>query len=245
MNMLNINFDKYMDDIKDAFTEVLGPYYEDIISERIDRTQVIHYTNFSAMQSYYDELCKAKMRELALKFFNKFGIDTSSYAGKKVSERFPEELSDIVSILIGSEPFSENDFKGIKSFLEGANPDDKKIISRRVRVLNFMRGSDDLLIADYENFIQTDEYRELEVRIREYLSYYYALKKEYEEYLPTIKSYKDYIDKESERKKDLLRECKKKFLLDIEFYVPDYVKNYIEDYRRTWEPLEAMLENEA
>lgn len=241
MNMLNINFDKYLYEINKAISEVFGEYYGDLIEERVSRTRFIYYTSLYSINSYYDNLCNTKKRELFLEFFTKFGIDTSSFKDKKISERFPNDLSDKAYELFGFFPFDFNEFSGIKSFLPNADPNNEVVKRKRIALLNYLRNSKDITMDTYESFLSTDEYQSLVEKIKEYLSFYSTLKVRYDIYLTSISSYKEYIDEEEDRKKKILSEGKIKLLADIRKFFPSSIEEFVKNSNQSLDPLSSIF----
>lgn len=80
MNILDIDINDSLPYIIDAFSEVYGEEYRDVITDRIcNKTYFFMYNNVEGIDNYLYFLKSCKARELSIKFLDKIGIDVSKY----------------------------------------------------------------------------------------------------------------------------------------------------------------------
>ena len=94
MNLLDIDIQKYIPNIVDAFSEVAGEEYRETIKERLNRTIHFPYNTLDNMQGYLTRLETYKKRELGIRFLEAIGVDVSKEKSKRYTDRSLEEDTD-------------------------------------------------------------------------------------------------------------------------------------------------------
>lgn len=74
MDILNINFNEGIPDIIDAYTEVFGQQYRNIITQRLNNARHLYYINNKDVEDYYNFLRKEKDEEFCYKFLVESGL---------------------------------------------------------------------------------------------------------------------------------------------------------------------------
>lgn len=220
MDVLNIDFSPFIPNISDAFVQVYGEEFKEIIDKRINNIQYVIYRNAKGINSYYRFLCTCKQQELSLDFLKRIGIDVSYYEGKSYAESLNEEIDHLIDEYLGGVPLSFNphfiNFPfGIKSFKDMKGEVNESVLLRRqLNFLNFFRGEDKekLTLDTIKAFEQTEEYEIINKKINEYLMIYKELLEKYLQYLKTIEKYKKYSDGEKERLQKILNMKKLNFI---------------------------------
>lgn len=234
MDLLNIDIDEYIPDIINAYTKVFGAEYKDIIEKRINSVVYITYNDPNDIANYVSFLKACKMKELAVKFLRKIGIDTSKDTGN-YAEKLDESLEDLIYEYMGNHMAIEPDFKdrfGIKSWLPvDENTDIEEITKEKISFINFIRGKDINLVTkdNFEEFCKTDEYNKIYDKIQSYLQILEELSSEYKDYLKSISHYQEYIDNEQKRKKDIEAIHKKALYERAEEYLTEDLKKLLDE----------------
>lgn len=237
MNALAVNFEKYIPNIIDAFVQVYGDEYRETITKRINSILYVIYNNLDGISSYYDFLSTCKKQELSLEFLSQIGIDISKCKDKSYAEPLDEDINKLIhgyidGITWSFEPMFLNHPDGIKAFktIKEDIPQES-ILNGQLKFLNFYRGKDveSLTLETLEIFKQTDEYSEILNKIKGYLRIHSHLFAEYEQYLETIKEYRDYAEEEKKRCTDLLEIKGNEFYNSIELDLPDAIKNILDN----------------
>ena len=78
-NNLNLNLDKYIPNIIEAFTSTFGDEYKSIITERLTKCNIIYYMKDKTYKDYYDFLIKCKTKDLKITFYNYQGLSYDKY----------------------------------------------------------------------------------------------------------------------------------------------------------------------
>lgn len=228
MSVLDVNINEYIPDIIDAYSEVLGEQYREVIKERITKTKNIFYNNQNGINSYYDFLKECKKREVFINFLKKIKVDVSKFNTENYSEDFDKDLKDLLNIYFGDVDFLIkydviSTTEGINAFdinsintIQNKNTDRYSnlyrdiAIEERVKFLEFLRKDKENLVTmpilDYASFSKTDEYYKLLSIINVYLDVYYMLLEEKSDIQRRIdKCLEDLnVEWESEDNKDII-----------------------------------------
>lgn len=244
MNILDIDFDKYNPIFVDVFSEIYGEEYRSIIEERINNTIHINYNNSDGVERYYNFLIACKEHELFYKFFEQIGI-TKRDENIRYSEGFNEKFVDLIYKYFGFNginvfaPTFMASPSGIRSFdkIKIENDEELKIQKAQIACLNRLRDSDKKITrSNYYDFQQTEEYKYLMHQISQYLDVYHKLYDEMKEYCDTIQVYKDFVDSEEEREKELLKMKKCEIYLAVKKKIPHKMKKFLDEkFKNIWE----------
>ena len=248
MNIINIDFDKVLPDIADAFCHVYGEEYSSLIEEKLKRTKILHYNDLEGAEGYIRFLKRCKERELSYRFLERIGFDISSYKKESYADGFDKEFIDLLENFIDSLfgfSYSINFWNPILAFKKGNKTDPETLLKRRIKLINFLLGESDAINEDnYAEFTKTSKYKELLKIINEYILIYKELLLEYKTWKKGLLPQKNYIRREKRRRKTIFQ--KKKDELFDEIYnqppvnfLPEYIKNFLAD--KTFEEQEKIL----
>jgi len=235
MNILEIDIQESIPDIVDAYAEVYGEEYRDVIKKRINSIKYVMYSNVDGVSAYYRFLIECKKRELGLKFLEQIGIDVSKCREKSYAEDLDNYTNDLLTQYIGGihygiNPEAKNDPFGIKAF--GEHKENEKladIVEAQVEFLNFLRGSEvERITAETFNvFKKADEYNLLFNKIQSWLKLFDQLLKEYDEHIKSIEPYKKFLDYEKERKKSIFDYKRSDIYESLEGCIPFDIKTVL------------------
>lgn len=206
---MNIDVQEYIADILDAYTKVYGAEYRDIIEQRMNRIFYIMYNDFDGMRFYLYFLQDCKRKELGIKFLQQIGIDVSKQQEKSYAEDLDEGIYTLLRKYIGGyyciEPIFKNNPDGIKAWgtlNEDVNPE---VEEQKIEFINFLRGQDVTPVTKetFQEFCETDEYKDILKRVKECLQVYEQISKEYEEYLQEILPYTNHVEFEAKRRDEI------------------------------------------
>ncbi len=248
MNIINIDFDKILPDIADAFCHVYGDEYSSLIEEKFKRTLILHYNDLEGAEGYIRFLKKCKERELSYRFLERIGIDISSYKKESYAEGFDKEVIDILENFIDSIfgfSYNINFWNPILAFKKGNRTDPEILLKRRLKLINFLLdGSEIINENNYEEFTKTSKYKELLKIINEYILIYKELLLEYKTWEKELLPKKNYIRREKRRRKTIFQKKKDELFDDIYNQppvnlLPEYIKNFLAD--KPFEEQEKIL----
>jgi hypothetical protein len=237
MNILDINIDDNINDIIDVFVEIYGEKYRNTIKKRISNILYVFYNDVKGVDNYHFFLSQCKKKELALKFLRQIGVDINKYETKNYTEDLDEDIEELLNnyfegYSFGINPRFKDDPKGIKAFRPASVSDGKnsnKIKTNKIEFINFLRGKKVEKITEdtFDDFSKTGEYKSLLNKINEYLEIYDKILAEFEDYLKKIEPYKTYVDTETQRKDKILSKKRKELFEEIEMFLPDDIKEYL------------------
>lgn len=185
MNLLDIDIQKYIPNIVDAFSEVAGEEYRETIKEKLNRIIHFTYNTLDNMQGYLTRLETYKKRELGIRFLEAIGVDVSKEKSKRYTDcSLEEDTSKLFMNYLGyiyDDIFGEDCKSGISIWIK----EDEKYRETKIKFLNFIRGNESTPITEdnFNEFCATSEYSELLDKIKGYLQIYEILKKEYQDYV--------------------------------------------------------------
>lgn len=238
MNILDINIDEYYDDIVDAIIEVFGDEYQHLIRKRAVNVVNLFYADVDGIDAYYYFLQTCKKKELSIKFLNKIGIDTTCYNVKSYGDEFDKDLKKIIYNYLGVCSFKKDSIDGISSFqIDDSNFLYQYAIMDQVEFLNFYRNTNDITIENYDEFKQTEEYKEVLNKINSYLDIYNDLCDEMDEYNKK-NFYKQYVDKERKKEDDIRNRKFMKF--DIFDGLDDFLSKKLKEHLHSITSLEKL-----
>ncbi|MCL2859398.1 MAG: hypothetical protein FWF46_02270 [Oscillospiraceae bacterium] len=239
MNLLNIDVQDNIQDIINAFTEVYGKKYRDVIETRMSKIYYIMYNDVDGISGYINSLKNCKQKELGIKFLQQIGIDVSKYEGISFVEDLDKDTNTLLQEYMdgykwGINPEFKHDPIGIKAWNppeEGEEPNQKKIEENRIKFINFLRGQNAAPITKetYQAFCETDEYKNILGRIEGYLQIHNQLLEEYASYMQEIAPYQQYVDYETKRKDDLHEQQRLILYEQVSIDMPPLTRNYLPD----------------
>lgn len=239
MNLLDINIQSRIADIIDAYTKVYGTEYRDVIEKRMSRICYIMYNNVDGIGKYINFLETCKQKELGIKFLQEIGIDVSKYQGRSLAEDLDEDTNALLQEYIGGSYEGINSDKkhdpvGMKAWYppkEKERPNLERIKDGRIKFINFLRGKAHTPITEgtFQEFCETDEYKELLRRIEGYLQIHEQLLEEYESYKQSqqIAPYQQYVDDETKRRDNLHKQQRLMLYEQISKGMFPFKRNYL------------------
>ena len=209
-----------------AFSEVYGQEYYDIIYKKINNALILLYYDILGMSNYLWYFRLYKERKYMVKFLNEIGY---SYQYDNYSERFSDEISDILSYYLDIRyAFGKYTDKSspIRAFANRKNKTESKI-----KLINYLLPGDHEKItsSSYDDFINTDEYLKLLEKVDEYNNIYDRLIIEFNDELKEILPHKEYLKQEELRKKKILKKKKEELFQLIYSKLPILVKEEIKN----------------
>ncbi len=231
MDLLNINLKSFLPDIIDAYKEIYGPKYYDIIEYKLNNSLLIYYNNYEELRQYIENLKTLKKEELMCKFLDKIGVDIGKFQKKHQLDPLSTEALEIITNMVGNiwQCFENDDTINIRLL----NREEDKysfIKKRKVDFINFLRGSNvaTLTMDQFDNYIQTDEYKNLKKQVDYYNKVYDELSIEYKEWYKQYDNCLLYINQESERKDQMMRENGMKVISIMYKFMPPNIQKLLD-----------------
>lgn len=215
-NLLNIDFKELLPRVIEAFTYVYGKEYRDIIAKRLNSSLIIGYQNYDVFKDYLNKLFERKSRELAIKFLNMIGEDTSNYKSINYMDSLDEKTRGLIKLYLSSlykafPTFTnteiDDDYVPIKCFKQSY--DDMVFDIETINLINYLRGTEKEKIDAY-NFIQftkTDEYQDIYKKVCEYAKLYDSLLNEQREWSKQFSFYYEIIKKDKVNKESIIEKA--------------------------------------
>jgi len=208
MNVLKPDFNTYMPDIIDAYTQVFGEEYRDVIVRKIKSMVMIFYSNYEGVESYCAFLEKCQEMECIIKFFDKIGVDLSSFSGKSYVDLAQDEnfLNLFFEYMSGIKAIN---YTSSKNFQLLSLKEQQKVIKNKIRFLNFLRGpnADEITEDNFDEFCKTEEYMELMLKVYTYINIHEEIFNSEADFTQ-MASYKEFVDGEKSRFMKLFNEIK-------------------------------------
>ena len=101
-DLLNFDIKDSIPHIIDAYAEVYGIEHKELIKQRVDKCIYVIYKDIDGIEDYEIFLEACKKKELAIKFLNKIGIDTSKFKQESYAEDLNKNISKLIEIFIGN-----------------------------------------------------------------------------------------------------------------------------------------------
>lgn len=216
MNILDVDLYKHLPEIVEIYTELFGERYRSIIEKRVYNTKYVYYRTFQGVIGYHAFLRHCKSKELGIRFLKEIGIEVDMRNEGSFADPYSEESRELLLNYLGSSftriGFMDEEYSlsGIKSFDESrltGNKDDyyKQKYTRisQIRMINFLRGNEEIDEFNYDDFKQTQEFTELKRIIEQYYEVYKRLLNEYHRYISEIEIYSEYSRREAKRRKSI------------------------------------------
>lgn len=214
MDILNLDIKDYIRNVVEVYTKIFGEEYRRVIEERIKSGEIITYFTKEIIRRYMYFLKDCKARELSIKFLSKIGIDVSKLDGKS----FAEEISGNIRYLareyiggsLGFTYLPEHNLIGIRAFDKRMQEQNKgygrDIIENQINFLNFYLGEERIFDEkELEEFLKTDEFKQINIKIQEYIKIYDKIFQEYEKYCEELEKIEELaIKRTSEKNRAIL-----------------------------------------
>lgn len=200
MGILNINLDKYRKKAVEIYTKIFGKEYETIIRKRIESVEIVTYNSEKGIRKYKIFLENCKARELSIEFLRKIGIDVSKAKGRSFAEELPDDLRKLAREYFcgnsGFTYFPEKNNVGIRGFKKKTKEvNSKDTTEKQIRFINFFLGNEEIVDEyELEEFLRTEEGREVLKKIEGYNKIFNEILKKYQEYEKTLGNIEDFLE---------------------------------------------------
>ena len=231
--MITINFQNLLPHAIEAFTEICGEEYRDIIERKINKALILQYYNIEGLENYIEYIIESKRKEFAIKFAEKIGINVDKIKNDKFNGVLSYELDNKLTNYIGSSfgGFGEytNYHAPLMAFKENDEILSKRILRNKLKIINQLLGEEHQPITydNFEEFIKTDEYLEILDKIEKLHCLYEELLLEYRKWEEQLKPYQDFINSEKKRKCHFFKIAKGNFFLEIYDLLPKITKDIL------------------
>lgn len=216
---------KYVPNIIDAYCQLFGEEYREIISKRANNLKYFIYYDSDTLENYYDFLLTCKQKELSVKFLNLIGVDTGK--NKNFADDLDTELDNLIDNYIGGYKFGlglfgHGNYYGVLSF----RPENINYKENRVKFLNFLlQSSNSIITVDtLDEFYKTEEFKKMKDKIKLCIDAYDEILSEYEEYKTFIEPYKKSIFYEETLRDDIFKAKENEFLKKTYSMLPLRIK---------------------
>lgn len=248
MNPFTLNIDNKNDILK-ALVKVFGEDYASIIEKRFNSIYFVPYVNYEGIGSYYRFLISCKSRELCLKMLKIIGIDLSKYKINSLADEFSDELKDICDKLLGGSYAFESIFHdspyGFKSFIPKCTADYSRdyIITNQIEFINAVKDPNIDIVTEenYDEFVETQEYKRIESLAIYYSGIYDALLDYMNAYADEIKEYDDYYKEEIARKREIFEKKRVELFYVLEGGLRGKIKQHVDSLETEEEKVKALL----
>ena len=247
MDILNIDIKSHVPDIIDAYTEVFGEEYRYIIQEKLKNIYYITYNNARGLDGYAYFLEKSKRCELNIKFLKQIGVDVSKYKKQDFINGIDDELNRIITIYIDGIKAFDTDIDMAK--IDFTNKQDMRLVLRlsiQLDLLNILKNpsTEEITQNNYIKFYQSEEYKQLKVKIDEYIEKYKQVEAEYREFLKQTEKYRKYVENENEREEKIERAKSFELFREIQELLPkDVLQILNQKYNAETEKMKALFDN--
>lgn len=193
--ILDIDINEYILIIRSAFIRVIGENYLDVVNERINRSNLLKYSNFRGIKDYYDYLLECKRNELMLEFFNEADIDIKQFKNINMDKPNYKDFVDLISVYLGSlGAFNYNYYNiGLTSFKDSK----PSSVYFQIDFFNtyLFSGNEVVTEENYEEFKKYPVYSMLMEKIQKWIPIIENKKKKYKEYKDSIEPLLTYVKK--------------------------------------------------
>jgi len=177
--------------IIETYVEVFGEEYRDLIRERLSKIIYVPYNSSRGVRSYVTFLEECKINQLQLKFLEKIGVDISKQGERTYAEGLEPELEEMskkyidgfwgIAGVYRDLPFGIKAWRPIEQIKE---QDRKRIKEEQIIFIKFYRGKQENEITEdnFDEFVKTEEYKNISNMARKLLPIYEQILKEYDEY---------------------------------------------------------------
>ncbi len=228
MEELKINYKEFLEVIVDAFTQVYGKEYHDIIFQRINNAIIISYWNIEELASYlkYIKICKS--REYALEFLEKIGVNVEKYKRKNYVKPLDTEVEKIIETFIYSPYYGFNfaNYKELPIQIFKQDNDNLTRLNEKLAIINYLLNENNRPITaeNFHNFILTEDYQKVLEKIEHIDIIYEKLLEEYTEWKQKLKPYEQLIETERRKKAKFFKDKQITLLINTYHELPVAVK---------------------
>ena len=200
--MFNINLPDILPHAIDAYCNVYGNEYRELISSKINKSIILQYIDVNGYDDYIEYVKRCKRRELSYEFLTKSRLIFEKY--DNFSNKFGEDVRNILDCFIGNEHTVFDKklsyyFAPIFSFDKNNPIDSDKLMENKLKIINFLKNSNTPITKyNYDNFTKTIEFEKIIKKINIYKNIYKNLLDKYNEFENKLEPYKNFIKKEED-----------------------------------------------
>ncbi len=233
MAEINIDFKEILPFVIEAFTEVYGKEYKDIIFKKITNAIIIPTYSPDSIKQYILYIKSCKRREYAVKFLSQIGIDVNEYTKDNYTQPLDDKVEKILEYFIGSSFEGFGDNRDYWAPLHAFKMDNKTraslLLINKIKIINFLLSKQHELIDEnnFALFAKTKEYCEILKKIDSFNKIYEQLFLEYKKWEEKLKPYEEYVEREIKRQAEILKRKKISFFEDIVLRLPSAVRDAI------------------
>ncbi len=234
--MYNIDIDlkDLLPPVIEAYSHVFGEEYRSIITERLNKALLLYYVDPKNINDYVQYLERCKARELSIRFLEQIGEDTSKLRKDNFAKSFDidtqKKLMNIYGDFLGFTSDADT-FSPLRAFDSNNKKPKPWLISNMLTIINYLRGKDkdEINENNFEEFTNTDEFKELMKTIYEYKKIYESLLKEYNGWKKDLSELENYITDEKKRKEMLFLKKKKQLYLKVYNFLPEAIRKALDE----------------
>lgn len=215
---------KHIPIVIDTYCELLGEDCREMITQKFDKLDYFIYYNSDCLKTYYEFLLTCKKKELAIKFLDLIGVDTSKNKNKSFAEPLDAELDELLEKYLGQCSYNSigsNTFSGFNSFR--IPPATSSIKKNRIEFINFLRSSS----ATPNTVDITEESKQLESKIQLCINSYDKIVLEFQKYKSSLDNLEQLILSEKEQEEKFKSIQKAEFLKEVKSILPFRLKFYM------------------
>ena len=230
MDNLSIDFKRLLPFVVDAFIKVYGEEYRDIISKRINSAIIIPYYDIEGLSSYISYIKRCKRREYAIKFLDKIGVDVEKHIKDNYTQSLDDKIEKVLKYYIHSSFLGFAEDNHYWAPLQAFKLDNEsQLLENKIKIINYLLDNkhEQITEENFELFVETAEYHEVQKKIYELNTVYEQLLLEYREWEKQLKPYEDFVESENKKKAEILKKKKMSIFMDISSRLPFPVINAI------------------
>lgn len=213
---------KYNYLIIEAYTNVYGEKYRDIITNRINSSMIYIYDDPIFIEDHIKFLRHCKRNMYRMQLLTKLGINVKDEYKTNYVNSLPANYQNIIRILIGKNQFKDINNAPIYNFTKNYN------IEEKIDIINLFL-KEKITVKNYDEFKKTIKYSQILYVVKKLTKLYQEQIKDYEEFKNSFKKELDIVKKYRENNNNL---CHKK-MIDVikEIYplLPINLQNRLND----------------
>ena len=217
--MFNINLPDILPHAIDAYCNVYGNEYRELISSKINKSIILQYIDVNGYDDYIEYVKRCKRRELSYEFLIKSRLIFEKY--DNFSNKFNEDVRNILDCFIGNEHTVFDKklsyyFAPIFSFDKNNPIDSDKLMENKLKIINFIKNNDTPITKyNYDDFVKTIEFDKIIKKINIYKNIYKNLLDKYNEFEKQLEPYKNFIKNEKDTFNEIMYGKRIEFFNDI------------------------------
>jgi len=230
MNILDINLDDYLLCAVEAFTEVYGKQYEDLIYKKLlEKTLIIKYQNPKTLKEYINYIRKSEFKKYFVKFLKRIGHNVSEYE-KDNYMGLDISLEKVINHYIffpWKNSLDDYDYIDKNSIFRNFESYGYVFKNKKARFINYILGEDKVNEDNIDSFIGSEDYEKILKILSEYNDIYDEVFIDYLNWDDSLKHCDEYIKKEEKRFKDISCNKQLELLEEIKDKLSPFVKELI------------------